>query len=167
MVVYNITTGRVRCVHETDARLSFTLMPEGHELSVAVLDDAAWGESTRLHKLEKTGVVRLDKSQSKKPVMAEVPEMAEFTKAQRAMVNGLVLGSDIEHQSYIDMVPLDNQSTMPDRPNYKYIREKMLPAFEVAVAWLDEIGTQKAKKRKSATQNRIKELNALVAANTR
>lgn len=167
MVVYNITTGRVRCVNESDSHLSFTLMPEGHEQSVAVLDDAAWGESTRLQKLEKTGVVRLDKSQSKKPVMATAPEMGEFTKAQRAMVNGLVLGSDVEHQSYIDMIPLDNQNTMPDRPNYKYMREKMVPAFELAVTWLDEIGTSRAKKRKGAVQSRIKELNSLIAANTR
>lgn len=167
MVVYNLTTGRVRCTNENVKAKSFTLMPEGHELSAVALDNALWEDSARLLRLEKKGVVRIDRNQDRKPVLASAPDMEDMTKAQRAMINGLVLGSDVEHQSYIDMVPLDNRADMPDRPNYRYVREKMVPAFEIAEAWLRDINTASSKKRESAVRRRIKELNALVAANTR
>ena len=167
MVVFNTTTGRIRCAHDTLKGEAFTLMPMDHELSVAVLDDAKWSESARLLKLEKTGVVRIDRASSKKPVMASAPDMGELSKAQRSRVNGLVLGSDVEYQSYLDMIPLDNQSTMPDRPNYRYIRENMVPAFEIAATWLHDIGSARSKKREKEVRSRIKELNAMVTANTR
>lgn len=167
MVVYNLTTGRVRCTNESTKATAFTLMPEGHEMSAIALDNALWEDSARLLRLEKKGIVRIDRNQDRKPVLAAAPDMEDLTKAQRAMINGLVLGSDIEYQSYIDMIPLDNRADMPERPNYRYVREKMVPAFEIAETWLRDINTASSKKRESAVHKRIKELNTLVSANTR
>ena len=139
--------------------MSFILMPKGHEKDTVVLKDEEWNESTRLAKLQKKGSIAVVPGVSKKPTAASVPDMDELDKAQRAMLNALVLGSDAEHRAYIEMLPLDNRRTMPDRVNYKYIRDKMVPVFETAATWLHDIGN---KQRETAVKNRVKELRKLV-----
>ena len=57
------------------------------------------------------------------------------------------------------MLPLDNRSTMPNRVNYKWVRDKMVPVFEMAVEWLHAIGN---KPRETAVKNRTKELRDMV-----
>lgn len=159
MIVSNLTPNRIRCVHEDNSRLAFILMPKGHEKDTVSLKEMEWDESTRLVKLQKKGYVQLAPGVTKKPVAIPVPEMDGLDKAQRAMLNALVLGSDTEHRAYIEMLPLDNRSTMPNRVNYKYIRDKMVPVFEMAAEWLHAIGN---KQRESAVKNRAKELRDLV-----
>lgn len=159
MIVSNLTPNRIRCVHEDNARMSFILMPKGHEKDTVSLKETEWDESTRLLKLQKKGYVQLVPGVSKKPVAVPVPDMDELDKAQRAMLNALVLGSDTEHRAYIEMLPLDNRKTMPDRVNYKYVRDKMVPVFETAATWLHDIGN---KQRETAVKNRVKELRKLV-----
>ena len=159
MIVSNPSPNRVRCVHEDNARLMFTLMPKGHEKDSVVLKDEEWSESVRLAKLQKKGYVTVAPGVSKKPVAVPVPDTEGLDKAQRAMLNALVLGSDTEHRAYIEMLPLDNRETMPNRVNYKYMRDKMVPVFEMAVTWLHDIGN---KSRESAASKRTKELRDMV-----
>ena len=104
MIVSNLTPNRIRCVHEDNARLAFILMPKGHEKDAVVMKDEEWNEFTRLTKLQKKGYIQLTPGVSKKPVAVPTPDMGGLNKAQRAMLNALVLGSDTEHRAYIEDV---------------------------------------------------------------
>ena len=104
MIVSNLTANRIRCVHEDNARLAFILMPKGHEKDTVVIKDEEWDEFTRLAKLQKKGYIQLIPGVSKKPVAVPTPDMGSLDKAQRAMLNALVLGSDTEHRAYIEDV---------------------------------------------------------------
>lgn len=160
MIVFNLTPNRVACTNEENSRLRFSLMPRGHEKDSATLNEETWGESLRLAKLEKKGLVKVDRTGAKRSVGVPVPDMDEFNRAQRAMINALVLGTDAEYQAYIDMLPMDNRREMPERTNWKYVRDKMIPAFKVAADWLHELDN---KKREKGVRDRMKELSNLIS----
>lgn len=160
MVVSNPTPNRIVCVNEENRKLRFSLMPKGHERDTVTLNDETWSESLRLLKLEKKGLIKVDRSGAKRSAAVPVPDMDEYSRAQRAMINALVLGTDAEYQAYIDMLPMDNRKTMPERTNWKYVRDKMLPAFKVAADWLHDLGN---KQREKGVRDRMKELSNLIS----
>lgn len=160
MIVSNLTPNRIACTNEENSKLRFSLMPKGHEKDTVTLTAEAWNESLRLAKLEKKGLVKVDRSGAKRGVVVPTPDMDEFNRAQRAMINALVLGADAEYQAYIDMLPMDNRKEMPERTNWKYVRDKMLPAFKVAADWLHDLGN---KQREKGVRDRMKVLGNLIS----